>query len=103
MNIWGKLIGGATGFAIGGPIGGLLGTLAGHAIDSKIIPKYINVKNNYESIVFTAGVIALSAKMAKADGQVTKEEIFFISAATGEGTEFLLKSLESEIYKNKRS
>ena len=75
MNIWGKLIGGATGFAIGGPIGGLLGTLAGHAIDSKIIPKYINVENNYESIVFTAGVIALSAKMAKADGQVTKEEI----------------------------
>ena len=75
MNIWGKLIGGATGFAIGGPIGGLLGTLAGHAIDSKIIPKYIKVKNYYESIVFTAGVIALSAKMAKADGQVTKEEI----------------------------
>ena len=34
--------------------------------------------------------------------QFTKEEIFFISAATGEGTEFLLKSLESEIYKNKR-
>ena len=75
MNIWGKLIGGATGFAIGGPIGGLLGTLAGHAIDSKIVPKYIKVKNYYESIVFTAGVIALSAKMAKADGQVTKEEI----------------------------
>ena len=75
MNIWGKLIGGATGFAIGGPIGGLLGTLAGHAIDSKIIPKYINVKSNFQSIVFTAGVIALSAKMAKADGQVTKEEI----------------------------
>ena len=75
MNIWGKLIGGATGFAIGGPIGGLLGTLAGHAIDLKIIPKYIKVKNYYESIVFTAGVIALSAKMAKADGQVTKEEI----------------------------
>jgi GTP-binding protein len=35
--------------------------------------------------------------------QVTKEEIFLISAATGEGTEFLLKSLESEIYKNTRS
>jgi GTP-binding protein len=35
--------------------------------------------------------------------QAAKEEIFFISAATGEGTEFLLKSLESEIYKNKRS
>ncbi len=35
--------------------------------------------------------------------QVTKEKIFFISAVTGEGTEFLLKSLESEIYKNKKS
>ena len=33
----------------------------------------------------------------------TKEEIFFISAATGEGTEYLLKCLESEIYKNKKS
>jgi len=35
--------------------------------------------------------------------KVIKEEIFFISAATGEGTEYLLKSLESEIYKNKKS
>ena len=35
--------------------------------------------------------------------KVTKEEIFFISAATGDGTEYLLKSLESEIYKNKKS
>ena len=33
--------------------------------------------------------------------EVTKKEIFFISAATGEGTEYLLKSLESEINKNK--
>ena len=33
----------------------------------------------------------------------TKEEIFFISAATGEGTEYLLKCLESEVYKNKKS
>ena len=75
MNIWGKVIGGAAGFAIGGPIGALLGAVAGHAIDTKILPLYISNDENYKSIVFTAGVIALSAKMAKADGKVTKEEI----------------------------
>ena len=75
MNIWGKVIGGAAGFAIGGPIGALLGAVAGHAIDTKILPSYISNDANYKSIVFTAGVIALSAKMAKADGKVTKEEI----------------------------
>ena len=75
MNIWGKVIGGAAGFAIGGPIGALLGAVAGHAIDKKIIPTYFSNDENYKSIVFTAGVIALSAKMAKADGKVTKEEI----------------------------
>ena len=75
MNIWGKVIGGAAGFAIGGPIGALLGAVAGHAIDTKILPSYISNDQNYKSIVFTAGVIALSAKMAKADGKVTKEEI----------------------------
>ena len=33
MTIWGKIIGGATGFAFGGPIGALLGGVAGHALD----------------------------------------------------------------------
>ena len=75
MNIWGKVIGGAAGFAIGGPIGALLGAVAGHAIEKKILPSYISNDENYKSIIFTAGVIALSAKMAKADGKVTKEEI----------------------------
>ena len=75
MNIWGKVIGGAAGFAIGGPIGALLGAVAGHAIEKKILPSYISNDENYKSIIFTAGVIALSAKMAKADGNVTKSEI----------------------------
>ena len=75
MNIWGKVIGGAAGFAIGGPIGALLGAVAVHAIEKQILPSYISNDENYKSIIFTAGVIALSAKMAKADGKVTKEEI----------------------------
>ena len=74
MSIWGKVIGGAAGFAIGGPLGALLGTLAGHAID-KQLPSNNSKHEGHKSIAFTAGVIALSAKMAKADGKVTKEEI----------------------------
>jgi DnaJ like chaperone protein len=75
MNIWGKVIGGAAGFAIGGPIGAFLGAVAGHAIDTKVLPSYKNGEDNYKNIVFTAGVIALSAKMAKADGKVSQIEI----------------------------
>ena len=33
MSIWGKIIGGTSGFLAGGPLGGLLGVFAGHAID----------------------------------------------------------------------
>ena len=75
MSIWGKIIGGATGFAFGGPIGALLGSVAGHAIDkiktNKKLPEEIALKQ----IGFTIGVIVLSAKMAKADGKVTEDEI----------------------------
>ncbi len=77
MSIWGKIIGSASGFAIGGPIGALVGGIAGHAFDRS---KTVNV--NYEAkagdikqIAFTIAVIALGAKMAKADGRVTDDEI----------------------------
>ena len=74
MSIWGKIFGGTGGFVIGGPIGGLLGVFAGHAIDkftSKKLPESIAVKQ----VNFTIGVIALSAKMAKADGIVSSHEL----------------------------
>ena len=75
MSIWGKIIGSASGFAFAGPIGGLIGAVAGHAIDKvpskDQLPEEIAVKQ----IGFTIGVIVLSAKMAKADGKVTKDEI----------------------------
>ena len=74
MTIWGKLIGSTSGFALGGPLGGLIGALAGHAID-KIKKQKLPEKIVVKQIGFTIGVIALSAKMAKADGKVTKEEV----------------------------
>ena len=74
MSIWGKIFGGTGGFFIGGPLGGLLGVFAGHAIDkftSKKLPESIAVRQ----VNFTIGVIALSAKMAKADGIVSSQEL----------------------------
>ena len=75
MSIWGKILGGATGFAFGGPIGALLGGVAGHALDKIKTKKKMPEETALKQIGFTIGVIVLSAKMAKADGKVTKSEI----------------------------
>jgi DnaJ like chaperone protein len=78
MSIWGKIIGGAAGFALGGPIGALIGALAGHAID-----RMSDMDGSADGapadatrqVAFTIAVIALGAKMAKADGVVTRDEV----------------------------
>ena len=76
MSIWGKIIGGAAGFAIGGPLGALLGAGVGHAMDSGMKGGIGKAgKEATRKITFTIGVIALSAKMAKADGVVTRDEV----------------------------
>ncbi len=67
MSIWGKLAGAAAGLAVGGPLGALVGAVAGHfAVDR-------NLRD--DQVVFTVALIALSAKMAKADGVVDASEI----------------------------
>jgi len=73
MSIWSSIIGGAAGGAIlGGPIGAIIGALAGHYIGKKM-----GESSGLETdqVTFTIGVIALSAKMAKVDGHVSREEI----------------------------
>jgi len=63
MSIWEKLAGAATGMLRNGPIGAFLGgnqEQDGPAEDQ---------------VAFTVGVIALGAKMAKADGVVTDDEV----------------------------
>lgn len=73
MSIWGKIAGAATGLALGGPIGALLGGLAGHlAIDRQNDEAE---QAHEKEVAFSMGVIALGAKMAKADGVVTKDEV----------------------------
>lgn len=72
-GIWGKIIGGVGGFALGGPLGALIGAVAGHAVDR--LRSDDGAGDQVRQTAFTVAVIALSAKMAKADGQVTREEI----------------------------
>ncbi len=77
MSIWGKIAGVGIGAALGGPIGALIGLAAGHALVDKPVEVASDriAKGPEASIAFTMGVIALSAKMAKADGQVTRSEV----------------------------
>jgi DnaJ like chaperone protein len=100
LQIWGKIVGGAAGFAIGGPLGALLGALAGHAFDyhreagrlarpaarqadavaddvglrDEPIPIFADPAET-RRIAFATAVIVLGAKLAKADGRVSRDEI----------------------------
>jgi len=77
MSIWGKVIGGVTGFALGGPLGAILGTAFGHAVDRRRSNNMGFESTNLQTrqTAFTVAIIVLSAKMAKADGHVTRDEI----------------------------
>ncbi|MDO9460146.1 MAG: TerB family tellurite resistance protein [Alphaproteobacteria bacterium] len=79
MSRWGKFFGAAAGLALGGPLGALLGAVAGHfAVDRDEKSGSANPfdsRGDTNRIAFTIGVIALGAKMAKADGYVSREEV----------------------------
>ena len=75
-GIWGKIIGGAAGFAVGGALGALVGAVAGHAVDRFRADSDDGAgADQTRETAFTIAVIALSAKMAKADGEVTRDEV----------------------------
>ncbi len=81
MSVWGKIIGGTVGFfALGGPLGALMGLAAGHLVDQTLKGKKPAVTHGNSStdelqVAFTLAVIALGAKLAKADGRVTRDEV----------------------------
>src|SRR4051812_9675467 len=72
MSIWGKISGGAAGLLAGGPVGAALGALAGHLLVDR--PASAPGGPADPGIAFTIAIIALGAKMAKADGVVTGDE-----------------------------
>ena len=77
MSIWGKVIGGVAGFTLGGPLGALIGVYAGHKMDQARSGdgSKLGADTQTRQVAFTMAVIVLSAKMAKADGVVTREEV----------------------------
>ena len=77
MSIWGSLLGGVIGFSFGGPFGALLGSFLGGKISSLNSSKTIGNQQNSQEI-FALSLIILSAKLSKADGHVSKEELIAV-------------------------
>ena len=87
MGYWGKLLGGAAGLVMGGPFGAVMGAALGHAADQGAIPRMRMPSGfglNHARVaamlggrdqLFAVGVVVLSAKLAKCDGVVVREEI----------------------------
>ena len=78
MSIWGSLIGGIVGLSLGGPFGMLLGSIIGGKIS-----RARSGARNFSAFaqpqqVFALSLIVLSAKLSKADGQVSKEELIAV-------------------------
>ncbi|HEY1795923.1 MAG TPA: TerB family tellurite resistance protein [Stellaceae bacterium] len=79
MSVIGRIFHGARDWSLGGPIGALLERAANH------LPHHLpHIHLHHESrpaddprrrVAFTIAVIALGAKMARADGEVTRDEV----------------------------
>jgi DnaJ like chaperone protein len=76
MSVMGRIIAGARELSFGGPLGNLLDRVARH------LPRRLGdrlggsgARDPGDSVAFTIAVIALGAKMAKADGTVTRDEV----------------------------
>ncbi|WP_229428745.1 TerB family tellurite resistance protein [Microvirga pudoricolor] len=71
-SLWGKLGGAGLGLALGGPIGALLGAIAGHFLLDR---EGALLGPPSRDVIFTTGLVALAAKMAKSDGVVVDQEV----------------------------
>ena len=77
MAIWGSLIGGMIGFSLGGPFGMLLGSLIGGKVSRARARGGFSAQAQGQRI-FALSLIVLSAKLSKADGQVSREELIAV-------------------------
>ena len=72
-------IGGYLGSIFGGPLGAILGAVLGHKIEGAAFGKgrggYASMSSGNRSMIFCASAAAMLAKMAKADGVVSRDEI----------------------------
>lgn len=82
MGWKGAAIGGYIGSLFGGPLGAVLGAVLGHKAENVAFggakrrrAGYASMENHARSMVFCASAAAMLAKMAKADGHVSRSEI----------------------------
>lgn len=89
MSWWGKLVGGAFGFMLGGPLGALLGAALGHNLDKGLsgLPGDEKLgpgdRERVQTAFFTT-TFSVMGCVAKADGQVTEDEIALAKAVMAE-------------------
>lgn len=88
MSWWGKLVGGAFGFMVGGPLGALLGAALGHNLDKGISGLETEElepgdRERVQMAFFTA-TFSVMGHVAKADGQVSREEVALAEAVMAE-------------------
>ena len=77
MSIWGSLIGGMIGLSLGGPFGMLLGSLIGGKISRARSGAGMGAFAQPQQ-VFALSLIVLSAKLCKADGRISREELIAV-------------------------
>ncbi|UCH22814.1 MAG: co-chaperone DjlA [Deltaproteobacteria bacterium] len=80
MGWMGKLIGGTLGFAIGGPLGAIAGAAFGHAFDRTgeaygVGETARTLTGEEAQFTFFVATFSMLAKLAKADGRISKDEI----------------------------
>ena len=84
MGWFGKVVGGAIGLALGGPLGAVLGATFGHAYDQNVefegrlegrrAAGSLSSGEQSQATFFVAS-FSMLAKVAQADGEISKEEI----------------------------
>ena len=74
MGLMGSIFGGAIGFSLGGPLGALLGAAVGHKLGEGARGKVADLRQQAQAAFFITS-FSMLAKLAKADGQVSDEEI----------------------------
>ncbi len=85
MAIWGAVLGGAAGLLVAGPLGALLGGAAGHVLERWLREWLARGSRSLDSpaadpaetrrVAVATATIVLAAKLAKADGAVSRVEV----------------------------
>lgn len=74
--IWGKVFGALAGFIAGhGLLGLIAGAIAGHWVDRWLEQRFPNGEQLRRAKIFAEAVTVIAAKLCKADGPVSREEV----------------------------